>query len=122
VQNKFYKKNINQKIRDYCYTICKKFDSSGPLNIQLRLDERDNPVCFEINLRFSGTTPIRAEFGFNDVHASINEYVLNYPVKDVLKFSFGYSLRFMNEMYVRYNSDNLDKIESIKVESFGIKK
>ena len=46
----------------------------GPLNFQLRLTER-GPVVFEINPRFSGTTPIRALFGVNEVEAVINKFV-----------------------------------------------
>jgi carbamoyl-phosphate synthase large subunit len=44
----------------------------GPLNFQLRLTER-GPVVFEINPRFSGTTPIRALFGVNEVEAVVKK-------------------------------------------------
>ncbi|MBT7040942.1 MAG: ATP-grasp domain-containing protein [Bacteroidetes bacterium] len=46
----------------------------GPINFQLRLTDR-GPVVFEINPRFSGTTPIRALFGVNEVEAVINKFV-----------------------------------------------
>src|SRR6185436_5883632 len=35
------------------------------------------PVPFEFNARFSGTTPIRAWFGFNEPEMAIRSYVLN---------------------------------------------
>jgi carbamoyl-phosphate synthase large subunit len=38
----------------------------GPCNLQFRLRNAE-PVIFEINARFSGTTPIRAIFGYNEV-------------------------------------------------------
>jgi carbamoyl-phosphate synthase large subunit len=38
----------------------------GPLNFQYRLRE-GKPVVFEINSRFSGTTPLRAAVGLNEV-------------------------------------------------------
>jgi len=46
----------------------------GPINFQLRLMDK-GPVVFEINPRFSGTTPIRALFGVNEVEAVINKLV-----------------------------------------------
>jgi len=44
----------------------------GPINFQLRLTDR-GPVVFEINPRFSGTTPFRALFGVNEVEAVVNK-------------------------------------------------
>lgn len=38
----------------------------GPVNFQFRIDE-GRPKVFEINARFSGTTPLRAHAGFNEV-------------------------------------------------------
>lgn len=39
----------------------------GPANFQFRTDTRGRPRVFEINARFSGTTPLRAMLGFNEV-------------------------------------------------------
>jgi carbamoyl-phosphate synthase large subunit len=33
-------------------------------------------VCFEVNPRFSSTTPVRAHFGVNEPELAIREYVL----------------------------------------------
>ena len=46
----------------------------GPCNVQLRT-RNGQPVCFEVNLRFSGTTPVRARLGFNEVDAVLRHFV-----------------------------------------------
>jgi len=43
----------------------------GPVNFQYRI-KNGEPIIFEINGRFSGTTPLRYMFGFNEVEALIN--------------------------------------------------
>lgn len=50
----------------------------GPINFQLRLTDR-GPVVFEINPRFSGTTPLRALFGVNEVEAVVNKLTGSVP-------------------------------------------
>lgn len=69
----------DESIKNECEKICERFKPHGPLNIQLRM-HKGKPVCFELNVRFSGTTPIRARWGYNDVEAMIREYVLGEPV------------------------------------------
>lgn len=71
----------------------------GPCNIQIRM-AGGRPVCFEINVRFSGTTPLRAHFGFNDVEAALRQYVLGEPTADLPLVTSGIALRYWNEMYV----------------------
>jgi carbamoyl-phosphate synthase large subunit len=63
----------NLKIESYCIDITRTLKPFGPMNIQLRLNENNEPVCFEINPRFSGTTLIRDYFGFKDVVSFFNE-------------------------------------------------
>lgn len=95
--------------------ICEKFKPVGPLNIQLRKDIQNKPVCFELNVRFSGTTPMRAHFGFNDVEAMIKEYILGYEILDEFEVRKGLSYRYMNEMYIDTNiQDYLEKNKFIK--------
>jgi len=57
-------------------------------------------VCFEINVRFSGTAPIRARLGFNDVEAALRHYVLAEPAADLPLITSGIALRYWNEAYV----------------------
>ncbi len=71
----------------------------GPCNIQLLISQ-GRPVCFEINIRFSGTTPMRARLGFNDVEAAIRHYVLGEPAYDLPLITQGLALRYWNELYV----------------------
>lgn len=55
-------------IQGFCERLARELDSRGPLNIQLRMDQKTGePLVFEIHPRFSGTTPIRADVGFNEV-------------------------------------------------------
>lgn len=80
--------------------ICGHFKPVGPLNIQLRMDKNNRPVCFELNVRFSGTTPMRAHFGFNDVEAMIKEYVLEQKLPESFEVRTGTAYRYMNEIYI----------------------
>jgi carbamoyl-phosphate synthase large subunit len=48
-------------------------DFVGSLNVQLMLAE-EGPVPFEFNARFSGTTAIRAHFGFNEPEMALRAY------------------------------------------------
>jgi carbamoyl-phosphate synthase large subunit len=52
----------------------------GPANFQFRIDK--NGVCkaFEINSRFSGTTPLRAHAGFNEVAMCIRKILWDEPI------------------------------------------
>jgi carbamoyl-phosphate synthase large subunit len=79
----------------------------GPSNIQLRVSN-GHPVCFEINIRFSGTTPMRARLGFNDVEVALRHYVLNEPIEDLKLITQGIILRYWNEMYI--NSQAYDAL------------
>jgi carbamoyl-phosphate synthase large subunit len=71
----------------------------GPCNIQMRMSQ-GRPVCFEINVRFSGTTPIRARMGFNEVDAALRHFVLGEPVPRFPLVAEGVALRYWNEVYV----------------------
>jgi carbamoyl-phosphate synthase large subunit len=71
----------------------------GPSNIQLRMSH-GQPICFEINVRFSGTTPLRARLGFNEVEEALRHFVLGEPARDLPLVTEGIVLRYWNEMYV----------------------
>jgi len=61
---------------DFLSSVAEKLGVEGPVNFQFRL-RRKQPVIFEINARFSGTTPLRMMFGFNEVKATIDYYKRN---------------------------------------------
>lgn len=52
----------------------------GPANFQFRIDAQGRPKVFEINGRFSGTTPLRALAGFNEVEICLRRLLLSEPV------------------------------------------
>lgn len=86
-------------VRREAERIAAAFRPRGPLNIQMRV-HRGKPVCFEMNVRFSGTTPMRARLGFNDVESALRHYVLGEPAADLPLITKGHVLRYWNELYV----------------------
>jgi carbamoyl-phosphate synthase large subunit len=52
----------------------------GPANFQFRLDAAGRVKVFEINGRFSGTTPLRALAGFNEVEMCLRHVLHGEPV------------------------------------------
>ncbi len=85
-------------IEQECRYIASKFGSIGPLNIQLRM-HHGKPVCFELNVRFSGTTPLRARWGYNDVAGMINEYLFDQDT-NLNPIEEGIAYRYFNELYI----------------------
>ncbi len=69
--------------------IAKAVDSKGPLNIQCRMMNGALYV-FEINPRFSGTTPFRTLLGFNEADILMNKSVNNINAFDKSKLKIGY--------------------------------
>lgn len=105
----------NQKIEEECLRICEAYKPMGPMNIQLRLDENGNPIPFELNVRFSGTTPMRNEFGFCDVIASIKEYLLDENIENCFSIRQGMVYRYINEVY-DFTDDKKCSSRSIKID------
>ena len=71
----------------------------GPCNFQFRIRDGE-PVVFEINARFSGTTPVRALFGWNEVEHLIRHLVHGVPIPPV-ELRRGLVLRAMSDLYIR---------------------
>ena len=71
---------------------------AGPCNVQLRLTAR-GPVVFEINPRFSGSTAMRAHFGYNEVEMAVRDLALNQAVP-IPTIREGTALRFWDETYL----------------------
>jgi carbamoyl-phosphate synthase large subunit len=102
----------NKKISDYCLEITKKLNPLGPLNIQLRLNDFGEPVCFELNVRFSGTTLIRDFFGFKDVVAAIYEACNIITTLDLFDFKkSGICIRQVEELF--FLSENISLNEKV---------
>jgi carbamoyl-phosphate synthase large subunit len=59
--------------------IATRLGGLGSINFQYRSD-RGTPKIFEINARFSGTTPFRAAAGYNEVDAVLRHFVLGEPI------------------------------------------
>jgi carbamoyl-phosphate synthase large subunit len=115
-------------VREAAIPIAEALRPMGPCNIQMRL-HRGRAVCFEINVRFSGTTAVRARLGFNDVEAALLHYVLGQPAADLPLITKGIALRYWNEIYVSGEakarldeSKKLDEPKSYKpvVENYGM--
>ena len=70
----------------------------GPCNVQLRLTDR-GAIPFEINPRFSGTTGMRAHFGYNEVEMVVRDFVLNESIPHPT-IQLGTALRFWEEHYL----------------------
>jgi carbamoyl-phosphate synthase large subunit len=72
--------------------------SLGSLNVQLMVGP-DGPVPFEFNARFSGTTAVRAHYGFNEPEMAIRSYV---SMEENLSPSIGsgMALRYLEEVFV----------------------
>ncbi len=90
----------NDLIREEVVKVCSKFAPKGAFNLQMRLSKGNMPVCFEMNVRLSGTAPIRARFGFNDVEALIREYVLAEKIADFFQPTKGTVYRYWDEFYI----------------------
>jgi carbamoyl-phosphate synthase large subunit len=71
----------------------------GPANFQFRVEDGQAKV-FEINGRFSGTTPLRMHAGFNEVEMVLRKVVLGEPVSQptLEKMTI---LRYFSEIVVR---------------------
>ncbi len=97
----------NSAIEEECEKICRAFKPKGPFNIQLRMSKDGRPVCFELNVRFSGTTAIRSHFGFQDVKAMLYEYLLDKEIDSCFNIKEGEVYRFDEELYLQSGTTEL---------------
>ena len=110
----------NSTIENYVKALAIKLGIYGSCNFQLRLDN-GVPKLFEINSRFSGTTPFCAQLGFNPV-----EFYLKAKLDKPYKSDINYDamvLRHWAEVVVSKSILNEKtiakpfKVESLKVSS-----
>lgn len=86
---------LNEKVR----ALGRALQPYGPANFQFRTDADGTPRVFEINARFSGTTPMRAMAGFNEVEMCIRHLLHGTPIVQPPVRS-GVILRYLDEMFV----------------------
>lgn len=84
-------------------------DPFGPTNFQFRLDDENRLKVFEINARFSGTTPLRAIAGMNGVDLCLRHLLegASIPEPEIEPMTI---LRHWSETVVR--SDEIDEVEA----------
>ena len=80
----------------------------GSLNVQLILTSK-GPIPFEFNARFSGTTAVRAYFGFNEPEMVLQDYYLKKNLPEVV-IRKGLALRYLEEVFLEgLTSADLEK-------------
>jgi carbamoyl-phosphate synthase large subunit len=86
------------KIDKFVTSVARKIKPFGPLNFQLCLTTK-GPIIFEINPRFSGTTPLRNLFGVNEIEILINSL----EEKKIKKLIYkpGIIYRYYNDFYIK---------------------
>jgi len=95
------------EIDEYVKSVTKIFQPFGPFNIQLRLTDK-GPKIFEINPRFSGTTPVRAIFGINEVEIILNAIMLN-NYEELKPKTLGVVMKYFESHYI-----SLEQFKKIK--------
>lgn len=79
-------------------SIAKHLDVMGSINVQLMRTDKGY-VPFEFNARFSGTTAVRAHFGFNEPQMLIENYYFNQNL-DAPVIRNGLALRYLEEVFI----------------------
>lgn len=87
---------------EYVHAMARALKPHGPANFQFRVNEDGVPRLFEINARFSGTTPMRALFGFNEVDMCLRKLLLDEEMENPVTRK-GVVLRFLEERFVEYS-------------------
>lgn len=95
---------FDQSLVHFCQHVIQSTRLEGINNIQFRRTDH-GPQILEINPRFSGTTGIRAHFGFNEPEMVIRQFVLNQDVPAAI-IRPGRVLRYMHEEYVQAEATN----------------
>jgi carbamoyl-phosphate synthase large subunit len=88
-----------------CERIAATLGVLGPVNIQCRL-VGDEVYVFEMNPRFSGTTSIRAMFGYNEPDVLIRRHLLGENVETRFPYGSGLVLRSLTETLVPGGRDH----------------
>lgn len=118
-----YRNEQTSKYDDYIIPIAEKLNPDGPVNFQFRIFN-GMPVIFEINGRFSGTTPLRHFYGYNEVEALLKFYLFGEEIKKPT-LNNGVVLRtwsdlFIDEKELKELNEN-KKLENPKSISYNFK-
>jgi carbamoyl-phosphate synthase large subunit len=82
-------------------------DYVGSLNVQLMLTEQ-GAIPFELNVRFSGTTAVRAHFGFNETAMALLSFFYKEAVPEPI-IRAGIALRYHEEVFIEgVSKDSLE--------------
>lgn len=84
--------------------IARSLDFVGSLNVQLMLTA-EGAIPFELNSRFSGTTAVRAHFGFNEPAMALYSFFYKEAVPPV-EVRSGVAMRYHEEVFVENVSSN----------------
>jgi carbamoyl-phosphate synthase large subunit len=87
-----------EHLHDLLIKIGEAMDFRASLNIQL-MDGAAGPVPFEFNARFSGTTAVRAHFGFNEPEMALRSWVLGEAVGQP-EIRHGIAMRYHEEVFI----------------------
>ena len=84
---------------EYVRSVALALKPYGPANFQFRKGEDQRCRLFEINARFSGTTPMRALAGFNEVDLALRYMLQGEPIVQP-EVRNGIILRYLQEQFV----------------------
>ena len=87
------------EVRAYCERVGLALGAKYAINVQCRLVD-GQPMIFEINPRFSGTSSIRAMLGFNEPDLLIRKHVLGEVLPNRPSYRYGTVLRGLKEILV----------------------
>lgn len=91
--------SISMTIKDVCRKLIQSgYKFLGGVNFQFKLTEA-GPCIFEINARSSGSTAIRAEFGYNEPVMMVKNLLHKIPLYQPVIRS-GVAMRFWEESYL----------------------
>lgn len=91
-----------KNVRENAEAIATKIGARGAINVQVMKVEEDL-FTLEINPRFSGTTPIRAACGFNEVDAVLRNFMFSEKIPTfVIKKKA--VVRFLDEVYIEQHA------------------
>ncbi|PIS12077.1 MAG: hypothetical protein COT73_00310 [Bdellovibrio sp. CG10_big_fil_rev_8_21_14_0_10_47_8] len=87
-----------QELNSLLLEIGEKLPFMGSLNVQLMIGPK-GPIPFEFNARFSGTTAVRAHYGFNEPDMVVRNYLFN-EVLEQPQIQSGVAMRYLEEVFI----------------------